>query len=310
MIRFLVHTISPNQIWASDILTDAVDFVSTQFGVHGAYSDGEPARFDPGEKFDFIWVASLFSHLPAPLFDAWLSKLSDLLSPDGVVCFSVHDETLLPARRSMPPTGIHFRSRSESTKLGRDAYGATYVTEAFVAGAVGRTFGEAHPYFRLKRGLAYQQDLYIVAKNPARDLGLLHSFRWGPWGRVDQRQISDTGNLYLSGWAATLDTSGIESISVSCDGMQSVVHTGIARPDVEHLYNDPHMRQAGWEVVCPRKPGSETPFIEVSVLACNGERALLYAGPALEAKLAWSWVGFDHVLHELTYWLSRIRRLF
>ena len=172
----------PTRPWASDILTDAVDFVSAQFGVNGAYSDGEPSRFDPGEKFDFIWVASLFSHLPAPLFDAWLSKLSDLLSPDGVVCFSVHDETLLPTRTSMPPTGIHFRSRSESTKLGRDAYGATYVTEAYVAAAVGRTFGEAHPYFRLKRGLAYQQDLYIVAKNPARNLGLAQFVSMGSLG--------------------------------------------------------------------------------------------------------------------------------
>jgi alkanesulfonate monooxygenase SsuD/methylene tetrahydromethanopterin reductase-like flavin-dependent oxidoreductase (luciferase family) len=50
------------------------------------------AKLLPDTKFDFIWVASLFSHLSGPLFDAWLAKLSDSLSPRAVLCFSVHDE--------------------------------------------------------------------------------------------------------------------------------------------------------------------------------------------------------------------------
>ena len=74
LLRFLTLSVPRAQIWASEIQRDAVDFAVGQFGVHGILSDMKP-RVDsnPGRNSIFIWVASLFSHLPRPLFDAWLA---------------------------------------------------------------------------------------------------------------------------------------------------------------------------------------------------------------------------------------------
>ncbi|MEE4297661.1 MAG: class I SAM-dependent methyltransferase, partial [Wenzhouxiangella sp.] len=64
LLRFLIHRLSADQIWAAEIQSDAVDYVSEHFGVHGLQSSAEPENFNPNQRFDVIWVASLFSHLP------------------------------------------------------------------------------------------------------------------------------------------------------------------------------------------------------------------------------------------------------
>src|SRR5436190_2170210 len=132
LLRFLTLSIPPKQIWASEIQRDAVDFAAAQFGVHGILSDFDPRQFEPRKQFDFVWVASLFSHLPRRLFDGWLARLTSILSPAGILCFSVHDECLLPPHIPMPADGIHFISSSENADLDASAYGTTFVSEAFV----------------------------------------------------------------------------------------------------------------------------------------------------------------------------------
>lgn len=284
MLRFLAHAIPPTQIWASDIQRDAVDFVSTQFAVHGVYSEADPSKFAPERKFDFIWVASLFSHLPASLFDDWLARLSALLTNDGVLCFSVHDECLLPNERAMPKNGILFVPESENSELDRHAYGTTHVSEFFVRQAIERAFGKSHPYFRIKRGLAYQQDIYVVAKNPLRSMSALDIFRWGPWGWVDVRRILEGGALQLSGWATSFDEGGIDRVFISFDGQAHECQTVVERRDVEAVFQDTRLRWSGWELTQARKVGGNIPFVEVSAQAHNGERALLYAGPMIETN--------------------------
>lgn len=310
LLRFLVHSVSPTQIWASDIQHEAVDFVSAQFGVNGIYSTAEPRAFQPDQKFDVIWVASLFSHLPANLFQEWLRTLTGLLTPRGVLCFSVHDECLLPPGRAMPAQGILFAGHSENEELERAAYGTTHVSETYVERTVQQVLGAGHPHYRVRRGLAYQQDLYVVAKDEGRDLSGLDSFRWGPWGWVDRRKLAAAGDLSVSGWAASIDEGGIDSVSIVYDGALTEHKTDVDRSDVEDAYDDPRLRQVGWEAVCNARPAGTGSFLEVSALGANGERALLYAGPAIDPKLAWKWLGLEFVAHGLGHILYRLRGRF
>lgn len=282
MLRFLAKSVGPGRIWASDIQSDAVDFVVGEFGVNGIYSDVDPDKFKTDKKFDFIWVASLFSHLPGPTFNQWLAKLREALSPRGVICFSVHDEVLLAANQKMGDSGIAFASESENSELAKDAYGTTHVTEAYVRGAVELAFGALHPYFRVKRGLAYQQDLYIVAKDKARDLSVLDAFRWGPWGWVDVKSILSSGDMNLSGWATSFDQGGVESVSVFYDGKEVNCKMMVVRADVEDVFKDSRLHHSGWETVCPLRPGTQGSTVEILANGRNGERALLYAGPISE----------------------------
>jgi len=279
LLRFLTLSVEPTQIWASEIQREAVDFAETEFAVKGILSDIDPRRFDPGLRFDFIWVASLFSHLPRDLFHRWLARLVSLTTPDGIVCFSVHDECLLPARIPMSADGIHFIASSENAELDGNAYGTTFVSEGFVRSAIAAACGAGHPYFRLRRGLANEQDLYVVGHARSRDLGGLAAFRKGAWGWVDECRVSEAGELYLRGWAASVDDGPLDSIEILVDGALHRCPTGLPREDVRTVLNDERLGMTGWEFRHRFGAGPPSAFVEVTARSSVGEMALLYAGP-------------------------------
>jgi SAM-dependent methyltransferase len=278
LLRFLCLCAPPARIWASDIQRDAVDFVAREFGVNGLYSDFDPEQFEPGRKFDFIWVASLFSHLPAHLFHRWLARLFSLLKPGGVLCFSVHDERLLPGHFSMPAEGLYFQSNSENADLDNSVYGTSFVSESFVRSAIVEVAGNIHPYFRVKRGLANEQDIYVVSRDRDRDLGPLMQMRKGPWGWVDECKISDTAELTLSGWAASIDDGALDSIEITVDGKAYTCPTGVIRDDVRSVLGDDRLVSAGWEFKLALDREASEVFLEVTARARPNEIALLYAG--------------------------------
>ena len=281
-LRFLVQATAGSRVWASEIQPEAVDFVSAEFGVNGILSTFDPAAFDPGRTFDFIWVASLFSHLPGPLFHAWLERLAALLTPQGVLCFSVHDECLLPADRTLPAEGIHFVPDSEIEELDNRAYGTSHVSEAFVAAVLGGALATGTPsYVRLRRALAHEQDVYVVARDPARDLSPLSGFRRGTWGWVDRCEIVG-GELDLSGWAASLDEGPVRDVTIALDSETFRCPTGVRRDDVAAVLGDERLGACGWEF--RRRLNGESVFLEVSAESANGDRGLLYAGTLRVAR--------------------------
>lgn len=277
LLRFLVCCDRDLGLHASEIQDDALAFVATEFGVPTIASRLQPEAFDPGRRFDVIWVASLFSHLPEALFRRWLERLHALLTPRGVLCFSVHDEALVPPNEAMPPAGLLFKAHSENADLDADAYGTTYVTEAFVREAIVRAAGGTRPVHRIRKGLAHEQDLYVVAADPARDLSSLAAFRRGPWGWVDERRV-DGATLVLRGWAASIDDGALPSVAIRVDGEPYACPTGGWRPDVRDAFADDRLATAGWEFRLPLPPGSTQPWVEVTAHTTRGEAALLYAG--------------------------------
>jgi SAM-dependent methyltransferase len=285
LLRFLTLSGPRSQIWASEIQPLAVDFAVAEFGVHGIVSDVDPLRFEPAMTFDFIWVASLFSHLPQRLFHAWLARLFSLLTPGGIVCFSVHDECLLPPRIPMPGDGIHFIPSSENAELDGNAYGTTFVSEAFVRGAIAAACGPAHPYVRIRRGLANEQDLYVVPRSADRTLEALAAFRKGAWGWVDECRVSADGELYLRGWAASVDDGALDSIEILIDDKLYRCRTGLARDDVRSVLGDPRLGNSGWEFRQALGDGPPNAFVEVTARSAINELALLYAGPLARFRL-------------------------
>ena len=145
LLRFLSLVMPSENLFASELQIDALTFVTREFGVTGLPSHADPQQFQPARKFDFIWVASLFSHLPESLFDAWLARLIDVLTPNGVLCFSVRDSSLLTGNTLMPESGIVYETRSENADLYADIYGTAYASETFVAQSLRRALGHAQP---------------------------------------------------------------------------------------------------------------------------------------------------------------------
>jgi SAM-dependent methyltransferase len=284
LLRFLSLMIDPRRIRASDLQTEAVDFVRDAFGVQALASHAEPMRFEPGRRFDFIWVASLFSHLPAPLFHAWLARLVGLLTPRGVLCFSVRDASLLADASALPPSGLAYATESENADLSSDIYGTAYASEAFVRDALRTATRDAREYVRLPRALANEQDLYVVGGDACRDLAPLCAFRRGPWGWVDVRELSDDGTLQLQGWAASLDDGGIDAVDIEVGDRSHRVRTSIARPDVSAAFGDARLEASGWSLLCENM-GARAVRAVVSARTVRGERALLYAGDIARSGL-------------------------
>jgi SAM-dependent methyltransferase len=278
LLRFLSLAMPPEQLWASELQEGALAFVGPMFGVHTLPSHANPAQFAPRRRFDLIWVASLFSHLPPTLFDAWLKRLLTCLTPRGVLCLSVRDVALLPQGSCVPESGLLYAGESENADLGADIYGTTYASEAYVRRAVRRAAGDSRSSYRLPRALANEQDLYVVAADPQRDLSDLCGFRHGAWGWVDRRSLSAQGILELEGWAASLDDGVIEDVEVHVDGRFFHAHPRIDRPDVVAAFGAPRLARSGWRFETKVQSDIREVFIVVSARTSCDERTLLYVG--------------------------------
>jgi SAM-dependent methyltransferase len=278
LTRFLVQKLPADRIWVSDIQADAVAFQEAEFGVHGFVSASDPAHLACDQTFDCIFVASLFSHLPPNTFLPWLKTLHSLLRPGGLLIFSVHGESSLPAGNRMPDSGIWFDQTSEIPSIDTKEYGVTVVSEAFVRNAILEAIGQP-VYKRIERGLLYQQDLYLVANEPAPDFSNLR-FKYAPHGGVDYALWSAPGELRLRGWAADITAHGtpVEVQIIVDEQFQQSCAPSAYRPDLLAHDKDDRFSNAGWECSCHLPGVDSTQVIVIKSVSSSGTESILYAG--------------------------------
>ncbi|MEE4295343.1 MAG: class I SAM-dependent methyltransferase, partial [Wenzhouxiangella sp.] len=247
------------------------------FGVHGLQSSAEPENFNPNQRFDVIWVASLFSHLPDGLFQRWLAQLAGLLSPGGILCFSVHDEALLPEDQVVPESGLLYLAGSENPDLDTAIYGTTFVREEYVRSAVALVFGEGFECRRFKKLLAHEQDVYVCCGPQGPDMSGLENFRRGPRGWLDvYRQEGEA--LYLRGWAASIDDGDLDHLEIEFAGEVMHVTPGESSSDVARVLGDSRLAHCGFNCRLPWPAGQVEPYLVISAVSQQGERALVFAG--------------------------------
>jgi SAM-dependent methyltransferase len=91
VLRYLTAGFPHAEITACDIMHDGVDFCATTFGANPVYSSDNPCEISlEYAAFDLIWVGSLFTHLDADLWSAFLYLFRSLLRPDGLLVFTTH----------------------------------------------------------------------------------------------------------------------------------------------------------------------------------------------------------------------------
>jgi SAM-dependent methyltransferase len=130
--RHLTHL----NLTASDIHDQALYFLERDIGVKAIPSAISPELMPPAPlQFDFVFVLSLFSHLPDKLFGPWLSRLSEMLTPGGFLMFTTHGEAagekskaLLDALDS--EAGFGYLPYSDQADLGEDIYGSSIATHS------------------------------------------------------------------------------------------------------------------------------------------------------------------------------------
>jgi len=266
--RFLIQEMPPEKIWVSDIYANAVKFQTEYLGVSGIVSTGKPENYLIDRKFDSILANSFFSHMPERTFTNWLQNLYDLLTPNGILMFSVHDSCLLPPHIEMPAKGILFSPQSESQSLDKEEYGTTYVTEKFVREIVEKVSGGKAFVHRIQKGICKFQDLYVVTNQLVRDFSEL-KFNHQPGGYIDVAALTSKGSLYLEGWAADVNLDGrIEEVQVLVNGeVVQRCEPFYDRPDVAAHFQKDAMLQSGWNCYLPQK--TVTPQDVLIVKAIN-----------------------------------------
>ncbi len=277
LLRFLVHRLPHEHIHAAEIQRDAVEWVQQRYGIHALDSSTVPEEFDPGRRFDMVWAASLFSHLPDELFGGWLDRLASLLDANGVLCFSVHDEATLPADMSVSADGLLYIAGSENADLDPAIYGTTFVSQAYVERRIRERLGADTAIQRLPRLLAHEQDVYVVSKDQ-RDLSVLDGFRYGTRGWLDELHIDDeAGTLWLAGWAGSLDAVPFDCVEIGLDDRVHRQSVGEPQPKVAEILGRPGLADSGFSCTL-ELPDSPSPWLSLSAVAEDGERALIYAG--------------------------------
>lgn len=303
--RFLAEDLGPEQVWASDIRPEAIEFVREQFGVHTILSTAKPENFKPGLLFDCIFAGSLFSHLPEISFTRWLWKLYSLLAPGGLLIFGVHGETAMPAGVAMRGSGIYFVPTGELPSPELKEYGNTVVADHFVQTAICAVTGLPN-HKKLQQALCFSQDLYLLPKGKLKE-GTI-PFHFGPIGCVDFGRWTDPDRLKVSGWAFD-KTPGeqIVRVEVHYNGVLrgACQITGL-RPDVAAVLgcsDQPEAVRSGWECVVPVPDygiDPERDWLLIKALSSSGRQfIMLLDHPAklreFEAPQGWT---YSEVLSE------------
>ncbi len=282
--RFLVREMPPERLWVSDIYPQAVQFQRATFGVHGLQSAPDPADFASEQRFDLVFVTSLFTHLPEATFRGWLERLLSVLTPKGLLAFSVHDESLLPAGHAMPSGGLLFAPSSESRSLDPEAYGSTWVSESFVRRAVA-TLAPQAVCIRLPRALGHYQDLFLVSLDPAADRPRLR-FDPGPGGFLERAAIAGGEQLSISGWAAQAAGNGrVAVVRGWVDGrLLGELREFAHRPDVAQLMGGSGL-ESGWRFTAPLPAPTRlgSSYLVVEAETYDGVRGTLYGGTVSQA---------------------------
>ena len=272
LTRLLVHEHLADEITVADILEGGMAFQAEQFGVRALLSRTDPAEFVAPERYDLIFVASLFTHLPPATFTTWLRRLAELLEPEGLLIFSVHGEDLTPDKPVVD--GIRFESQSESRVLDVEEYGTTFVSEDYVRGQVA-AIGADWACVRLPRALSDWQDVYVISPAP---LAVAKSRRV-PKGFVEERDLLDEG-IRISGWATSIDAPP-ERVEIRIeDEVVATTREFRPRPDVAAFLGAESAADSAWSCAVPYTAVQSYRYqvATISAFSSDGSERILFLG--------------------------------
>jgi SAM-dependent methyltransferase len=99
VLRMLKAAFPHAEITACDLNRAGVDFCAQAFGAKPVYSSEEPQDISIADRFDLIWVGSLFTHLSASRWHEFLAFFCEHLEPGGMLVFTANGRSILDAIR-------------------------------------------------------------------------------------------------------------------------------------------------------------------------------------------------------------------
>lgn len=163
--RHLVKALGSQRVTVSDVVPGAVDFSRHVFGVDGFTSTSAPEDIAWPQRYDVVFVLSLFSHLPRRTWARWLKRLYGAVAPGGVLIFTTHGARATAFDKvTLDDEGFFFAPSSESNAIDRFEYGTTFTSEAFVRARIAETVGEECLVHVAPVQFWNHQDAYVLTK--------------------------------------------------------------------------------------------------------------------------------------------------
>jgi SAM-dependent methyltransferase len=143
--RFTRHLapLLPGRVSCADVMPGSAAFLRETFGVQAFTSAHRPEAVAFPARYELVFVLSLFTHLPLPMWRPWLTALAGALVPGGLLVFTAHNEAAgRAAGADYGADGVQFLPSSESPSLDAETYGTTFTTRAVVDAEVLAAFGK------------------------------------------------------------------------------------------------------------------------------------------------------------------------
>ena len=163
--RHLVKALGAKRVVVSDVVPGAVEFSRSTFGVAGFMSASVPEQVQWPQRYDLVFVLSLFSHLPRSTWSRWLKVLYEAVAPGGLLVFSTHglkaaafDNVQLDAE------GFFFAPSSESNAIDVQEYGTAFTSDAFVLQRIAETLGADCLVHQVPVHFWNHQDAYVLRR--------------------------------------------------------------------------------------------------------------------------------------------------
>ena len=164
MVSRHLKTNSRLALTSCDIHDEALVFLKDELGIDTLASDKVPEKFAPADKFDIVFVLSLFSHLPRATFGRWLRSLFSTLKSPGYMVFTTHGTATYNLKAiPIPSDGFLFLPHSEQKDIEPDDYGTTITTPDFVIGEIYRQVGAPIVAYKHAHWWGHQ-DLWVVKR--------------------------------------------------------------------------------------------------------------------------------------------------
>lgn len=173
--RFLRAAFPDASMTFCDIDRSGVDFCSQNFSGTGVYSQPELTNVKFTEKYDIIWVGSLFTHVDEFRTARWLDYLFSQLNQNGILVASFHGAWSIEMQKTYYPmigpeafagiivdyerTGWGFACYD-----GSEDYGISLSTSAKVMKMAGAISGSRILSY-VERGWADNHDILTIAKS-------------------------------------------------------------------------------------------------------------------------------------------------
>lgn len=163
--RHLIKALGAARVTVSDVVPDAVAFSRDTFGVAGFDSQVDPQAVAWPVRYDTVFVLSLFSHLPARLWGAWLARLYDAVAPGGLLVFSTHGEAAAHMQGvTLDENGFFFAAASESQAIDVADYGTAFSAQAYVRRQITELLPGAELVLFSPKHFWHHQDAFVLRR--------------------------------------------------------------------------------------------------------------------------------------------------